>query len=769
MYHRMYLRRCSMSSISEESETGDDDHLDDEFAVCNDDNNNNNNNNNEQENRSSTSLSVENCLGDLNSFKKEIREAYEELSTLERQARIKTSTSSTISNIQKGDDLDILLEQLHTLEQRLDQTKMFPNESLHRNKKPLSPTIVAQFDELDQALATLTNTLNSVEIELGDSGNSSSSSAVSDSTTIHHHQRQNEQDNKNPDIEGDEHFSDSGLSQSTDSISLPFKQRSQLRTNSQISNASSVVSCDTLKNFSGENKILVALEKMQEANIKKMFVKIYNDDKSTKNILINETMLIFDIIVLLLHKYHLNPTYNYSIVEDLPDLHIYRIFEDHQNLINDGLVYWSRDTNNRICFQQHDIKYSMFNEAKKFFSLQEKLSDDILTNYISSNSIYLPDNITSILHIKDKNRKIWKKYSCVLRQSGIYRMPKTVSPKRNLICLLKFDSNMQLYLAKDWVETLHSPTQYGFALKYAHIQKKSNKYIHYLCASTSDEYQRWINGIRIIQHGIHLYKSYEKMKKIIDNEIGNLSKILPNQHNFNFIQSNASSSMMTESMSTISLPIRGMNSDVKRSLNNLENRSMEKIFSSLDRLKISKKHFMRSSSFHDSLRRSNKSEQNLMRTCSISPPNLSTMKANDCDLKRSKSTKEMTSKSAQTSRSKSTNKKDHHETTRSSSTSSIIPFIHQCIQPEKTMDDDKPPLPPPKRPPPPVPRKNSSLNTSKATPSATTVDNHIYDSFQDSPSLTNNCRRICSYTKTDDIENSIVSKPLLPPMRVTDL
>ncbi|CAF4149093.1 unnamed protein product, partial [Rotaria magnacalcarata] len=393
----------------------------------------------------------------------EIREAYEELSTLERQARIKTSASSTISNIQKEDDLDILLEQLHTLEQRLDQTKMFPNESLHRNKKPLSPTIVAQFDELDQALATLTNTLNNVEIELGDSGNSSSSSAVSDSTTIHHHQRHKKQDDKHPDIEGDEHFSDSGLSQSTDSISLPLKQRSQLRTNSQISNASSVVSCDTLKNFSGENKILVALEKMQEANIKKI--------------------------------------------------------------------------------------------------------------------------------------------------------------------------------------------------------------------------------------------------------------------------------------------------------------SMEKIFSSLDRLKTSQKHFMRSSSFHDSLRRSIKSEQNLMRTCSISPPNLSTMKANDCDLKRSKSTKEMTSKSAQTSRSKSTNKKDHHETTRSSSTSSIIPFIHQCIQPEKTMDDDKPPLPPPKRPPPPVPRKNLSLNT----PSATTVDNHIYDSFQDSPSLTNNCQRICSCTKTDDIENSIVSKPHLPPMRVTDL
>ena len=80
--------------------------------------------------------------------------------------------------------------------------------------------------------------MNNVEIELVDSGNSSSSSAVSESTTIPHHQRQDDIDDKHN--EGDEHFSDSGLSQSTDSISLPYKQPSQIRTNSQISNTSSV-------------------------------------------------------------------------------------------------------------------------------------------------------------------------------------------------------------------------------------------------------------------------------------------------------------------------------------------------------------------------------------------------------------------------------------------------------------------------------------------------------------------------------------------------
>lgn len=80
----------------------------------------------------------------------------------------------------------------------------------------MSSVMIEQFEQLDQTLATLTQTLNTVEIEYQDSGNSSSSSAISDSARIH-----------------DEHFSDSGLSRSTDSLSLPLVSQ-------QISNASSV-------------------------------------------------------------------------------------------------------------------------------------------------------------------------------------------------------------------------------------------------------------------------------------------------------------------------------------------------------------------------------------------------------------------------------------------------------------------------------------------------------------------------------------------------
>lgn len=281
-------------------------------------------------------------------------------------------------------------------------------------------------------------------------------------------------------------------------------------------------------------------------------MKIFNEDQSTKNILIDETMSVYQILILLFHKYRLKPTLNHAIVEDLPDLYLYRIFEDHQNLINDGLIYWSRDTHNRICFQEHQNKYMIFEEPKKFFPITDKIMDNIVTDYISPNNIILPDDITSILHVKDKNRKVWKKYACILRQSGIYQIPKPSAMKQDLICILKFDPNIQLYYANNWTESLKSPTSYGFALKPAHIQKKSNKYIHYLCTNTYDECQRWINGIRIILYGVQLFKNYQQMSKVVDDEVDNLVNLLPNQHYFNFI---TPSSSIDQSISNISLPI----------------------------------------------------------------------------------------------------------------------------------------------------------------------------------------------------------------------
>lgn len=165
-------------------------------------------------------------------------------------------------------------------------------------------------------------------------------------------------------------------------------------------------------------------------------------------------------------------------------------------------------------------------------------------------------------------------------------------------------------------------------------------------------------------------------------------------------------------------------------------------------MKISKTNFTRSSSFHDSLRRSTKNT----RTCSTSP-----IKTTESNLKRSKSAKEIASKSQTTTpRSKPSIK--------FSSTASFIPLINQCIHPERTPTrSSKPPLSPPRRPPPPIPKDQIPFQK------LVTIDNHIYDSFQDSPILIPPSRRSCSQTKLQSEDNRTVLKPQLPPMRVTEL
>lgn len=62
MYHRMYLRRSSMSSISEESEISENNQLHVDFVE-------DNKQTHETENELAINLHAENCLGDLNSFK----------------------------------------------------------------------------------------------------------------------------------------------------------------------------------------------------------------------------------------------------------------------------------------------------------------------------------------------------------------------------------------------------------------------------------------------------------------------------------------------------------------------------------------------------------------------------------------------------------------------------------------------------------------------------------------------------------------------------
>jgi hypothetical protein len=291
---------------------------------------------------------------------------------------------------------------------------------------------------------------------------------------------------------------------------------------------------------------------------------------------------------------------------------------------------------------------------------------------------------------------------------------------------------MHLYYAQHWLESLRSPTPYGFALKYAHIQKKSNKYIHYLCTHTYDECQRWTNGIRIVLYGEQLYRNYQSMKKIVRDGVDHWNKQLSEQRHLNFIQSNVLS--MNEPLSSISLPINRIAVDSlvrPKTLNDIDSSTTKRMFHSLgmimcrarsiepglisfniDRHRKSKMPFARSTSFQSNLSqsKSTKFEQKISRTKSTSPTHGSSSNTHGHSLTRSKSARDIFSRSKSAGKSH----KKHDMQTNGKHSSSLIPLIDQCIHMERT---------------------------SKRSDPCVTTPNHVYDSLQDLPFPVDNDRR----------------------------
>ncbi|CAF5219912.1 unnamed protein product, partial [Rotaria magnacalcarata] len=91
----------------------------------------------------------------------------------------------------------------------------------------------------------------------------------------------------------------------------------------------------------------------------KLLIRTYNDDGSTKSILIDDSMSIRDVLFVLVHKNHREPDIDYALVEILPDLHMERIFEDHQRL-TEAILMWPTTSPNRLIFTKRLEKYALF-------------------------------------------------------------------------------------------------------------------------------------------------------------------------------------------------------------------------------------------------------------------------------------------------------------------------------------------------------------------------------------------------------------------------
>ncbi|RVE75410.1 hypothetical protein OJAV_G00016500 [Oryzias javanicus] len=264
-------------------------------------------------------------------------------------------------------------------------------------------------------------------------------------------------------------------------------------------------------------KIRVALEKIKEAQVKKLVIRVHMSDESSKTMMVDERQTVRQVLDSLLDKSHCGYSPDWSLVETITELQMERIFEDHENLV-ENLLNWTRDSHNKLMFIERIEKYALFKNPQNYLlgrketsEMADRNKEALLEECFCGGSVSVPE-IEGVLWLKDDGKKSWKKRYFLLRASGIYYVPKgKAKASRDLVCFLQLD-HVNVYYGQDYRSKYKAPTDYCLALKHPQIQKKS-QYIKYLCCDDVRTLHQWINGIRIAKYGKQLYVNYQEAMK----------------------------------------------------------------------------------------------------------------------------------------------------------------------------------------------------------------------------------------------------------------
>ncbi|RXG73806.1 Abnormal cell migration protein 10 [Armadillidium vulgare] len=240
-------------------------------------------------------------------------------------------------------------------------------------------------------------------------------------------------------------------------------------------------------------KIKMALEKLKEANVKKLFIKAFSQDGSSKSLLVDEKMTVAQVCRMLTDKNHF---FEQVAIICSTYTNIYKL-----------LLYYSINIT-LYCsnlFQNRPDKYNLFVHPEKYLlygnssqvssDIDDEARNNLIEEFFSSSRV---PEVEGPLFLKSEGKKAWKKFYFVLRQSGLYYCPKGKSSRssKDLVCLATLDNN-QVYHGIGWKKKFKAPTDWGFAIKVPHLQAKSSKHIKYLCSEDANSLNQWIMGIRI--------------------------------------------------------------------------------------------------------------------------------------------------------------------------------------------------------------------------------------------------------------------------------
>lgn len=278
-----------------------------------------------------------------------------------------------------------------------------------------------------------------------------------------------------------------------------------------------VTSRDCLSFVSNDSRDLVSPVGSEGFRLAEILIKVHSTDETCKTISISDRTRIFDLVAILIKKHRVKLSKCWAIREEMPDLFIERLIEDHVRVFAQMKV-WNPASKNKLIFVEDLNRFN--------FLRQPEIRDSLSTG------VFIP-NLEGSLFLQSLGKKSWKKYHFVLRASGLYYSTKKKTNKTSdLACLYNLQDVDIFSMLKDsdWKQKLKSPTDFGFALRL------SESLIRYLCCDNQLALDNWLLNLRLVKYGKNLLENAERpiiLPQSIQSPLSNLSphSNLPPQSN----------------------------------------------------------------------------------------------------------------------------------------------------------------------------------------------------------------------------------------------
>ncbi|XP_041581068.1 growth factor receptor-bound protein 7 isoform X1 [Vulpes lagopus] len=245
-------------------------------------------------------------------------------------------------------------------------------------------------------------------------------------------------------------------------------------------------------------------------------VKVYSEDGACRSVEVAAGATARYVCEMLVQRAHALSDENWGLVECHPHLALERGLEDHESVV-EVQAAWPIGGDSRFVFRKNFAKYELFKSSPHSLFPEKMVSscvdahtglshEDLIQNFLNAGSF---PEIQGFLQLRGSGRKLWKRFFCFLRRSGLYYSTKGTSKDPRHLQYVADVNESNVYVVTEGRKLYGMPTDFGFCIKPNKL-RNGHKGLRVFCSEDEQSRTCWLAAFRLFKYGAQLYKNYQQ-------------------------------------------------------------------------------------------------------------------------------------------------------------------------------------------------------------------------------------------------------------------